>query len=383
MDVRLRRVGALVADDRHHLRDAGGRAGRGARRATADRHGTGPATSCRPATTAAFPPPTQSLDQLPLYDGLTPLRGNVTDADIDSHYLPEDFKPVGATHEEPTGHPGTTIVYDSYGVPHVTGKTRADLAFGAGWVTARDRGLLLQLGRGPARAAVADVPGINAFGLVTSGQSFVPSADDRAAPDRPGRTSSSRPTATRAGRSSPTSMAEADGINAYFAGARHRPAAGDGQRRHRGDRVHRFDLRRRRRRRSVERRVPLEAAEPPRRGHGPQGVGRRDAVRRPRGADHDQAAVRLRHLHRRTGHRLGRRSTKARSSRSTRAETRGPGCPAARASAAAARRRAAAARPRPATTPTYPAAGPVPSKQASNFLIVDPTRSATGNDAWR
>jgi len=43
-------------------------------------------------------------------------------------------------------------------------------------VTARDRGLLLQLGRGPARAAVADVPGINAFGLVTSGQSFVPSA---------------------------------------------------------------------------------------------------------------------------------------------------------------------------------------------------------------
>ncbi len=43
-------------------------------------------------------------------------------------------------------------------------------------MTARDRGLLLQLGRGPARAAVADVPGINAFGLVTSGQSFVPSA---------------------------------------------------------------------------------------------------------------------------------------------------------------------------------------------------------------
>ena len=36
--------------------------------------------------------------------------------------------------------------------------------------------LLLQLGRGPARAAVADVPGIDAFSLVTSGQSFVPSA---------------------------------------------------------------------------------------------------------------------------------------------------------------------------------------------------------------
>ena len=147
---------------------------------------TGRATSCRPATTADSRPPTVSPNQLPLYDGLTPLRGNVTDADIDSYFLPENFKPVGATHEEPTGRPGTTIVYDAYGVPHVTGQTRADLAFGAGWVTARDRGLLLQLGRGPARVAVADVPGINAFGLVTSGQSFVPERRDRAAGHRPG-----------------------------------------------------------------------------------------------------------------------------------------------------------------------------------------------------
>jgi len=129
-----------------------------------------------PGNYGGLPTTANSLDQLPLYDALTPLRGNVTDADIDRLFLPEDFQPVGATREEPTGRPGTTIVYDSFGVPHVTGKTRADLAFGAGWVTARDRGLLLQLGRGPSRVAVADVPGINAFGLVTSGQTFVPSA---------------------------------------------------------------------------------------------------------------------------------------------------------------------------------------------------------------
>ncbi len=118
----------------------------------------------------------ESRDQLPLYDALTPLRGKVTDTDINKYFLPEDFKPVGATREEPTGRPGTTIQYDDFGVAHVTGVTRADLAFGAGWVTARDRGLLLQLGRGPARVAVADVPGINAFGLVTSAQAFIPSA---------------------------------------------------------------------------------------------------------------------------------------------------------------------------------------------------------------
>ncbi len=90
--------------------------------------------------------------------------------------LPEDFKPIGETTEEPTGRAGTTILYDEFGVAHVTGETREDMAFGAGWVTARDRSLLVDLGRGPARVAVADVPGINAFGLVTSGQSFIPSA---------------------------------------------------------------------------------------------------------------------------------------------------------------------------------------------------------------
>jgi acyl-homoserine lactone acylase PvdQ len=129
-----------------------------------------------PGNYGGLPTTSNSRDQLPLYDGLTPLRGNVTDNDIYRYFLPEDFAPVGSTTEEVTGHPGTTIQYDSFGVPHVTGQTREDLAFGAGWVTARDRGLLLQLGRGPARAAVADIPGINAFGLVTSGQSFVPSA---------------------------------------------------------------------------------------------------------------------------------------------------------------------------------------------------------------
>jgi len=117
-----------------------------------------------------------STDQLPLYSGLTPLRDNVTDADIQHFFLPEDFQPIGQTHEEQTGRPGLRLIYDSYGIPHVYGQTRADVAFGAGWTTARDRGLLIQLGVGPARAAVADIPNLDAFSLVTSGQSFVPSA---------------------------------------------------------------------------------------------------------------------------------------------------------------------------------------------------------------
>ncbi|MCP4842770.1 MAG: penicillin acylase family protein, partial [Halieaceae bacterium] len=130
-----------------------------------------------PGNYGGIPTNENSLDQLPLYDGLTPLRGNVTDADIDALFLPENLEPVGATTEEVTGRPGLTILYDSFGVPHITGETRADLAFGAGWVTARDRFLLLSLGRNPARVAVADVPGINAFSLVTNpSETFIPSA---------------------------------------------------------------------------------------------------------------------------------------------------------------------------------------------------------------
>jgi acyl-homoserine lactone acylase PvdQ len=133
-----------------------------------------------PGNFGGIPFTANSTDQLPLYAGLTPLRDNVTQADIDRFYLPEDFQPIGQTHEEQTGRPGLQLIYDSFGVPHIYGQTRADVAFGAGWATARDRMLLLQLGREPARVAVADVPNIDAFSLVTSGQTFVPSAQTEA-----------------------------------------------------------------------------------------------------------------------------------------------------------------------------------------------------------
>lgn len=130
-----------------------------------------------PGNYGGIPFSPNSTDQLPLYAGLTPLRDNITPGDIDTYYLPENFAPIGPTTEEVTGRPGLTLLYDSYGIPHIYGDTRADMAFGAGWVTARDRGILLSFGRGPARAALADVPNIDAFSLVTSGQGFTPSAE--------------------------------------------------------------------------------------------------------------------------------------------------------------------------------------------------------------
>lgn len=128
-----------------------------------------------PGEFGGLPTTTHSTDQIPPYDALTPLRGNVSNSDIFRLYKPEDFKPIGATTREDTGRPGLTILRDSFGVPHIYGHTRADTWFGAGFVAAEDRGLLLRLGRNPARAAVADIPGVNAFALVTGGGVYLPS----------------------------------------------------------------------------------------------------------------------------------------------------------------------------------------------------------------
>src|SRR5689334_8669445 len=116
-----------------------------------------------------------------MYDGLTPLRGSVSAADLTRFYKPETLglggaKPVRVEHPRA----GVTIDRDRFDVPHVYGRTRADTEFGAGWATAEDRGLYLQLLRGPARIAALDVPGYDAFGLALSGKQFVPSAQTEA-----------------------------------------------------------------------------------------------------------------------------------------------------------------------------------------------------------
>ena len=120
-------------------------------------------------------------DQIPLYDGLTDLRGNVTATDLTRFYKPETLglggvKPVRV--ELPK--PGVTIDRDMWDVPHIYGTTRANTEFGAGWATAEDRGLDLQLLRSAGRISALDVPGYDAFGVALSGRPFVPSAQTEA-----------------------------------------------------------------------------------------------------------------------------------------------------------------------------------------------------------
>src|SRR5438105_2706240 len=133
-----------------------------------------------PGDFGGIPTDPHSLDQLPLYSGLTPLRRNVSMSDVFHFYLPMNFAPIGSTQIEPVGRTDVTVTYDSYGIPHIKGKTRAGMMFGAGWVMAKDRGLLFAFGRNPARAAVADIPGLDAFSLVTSATPFTPSPEAEA-----------------------------------------------------------------------------------------------------------------------------------------------------------------------------------------------------------
>jgi acyl-homoserine lactone acylase PvdQ len=99
-----------------------------------------------------------AVDQEKLYDALTRLRGNVTAKTLNHLYKPETLGAVGKTRRDAVPRPGVRILRDAWGVAHVYGKTSADTEWGAGWVTAEDRWLILQLIRGPGRVAALDGP---------------------------------------------------------------------------------------------------------------------------------------------------------------------------------------------------------------------------------
>jgi acyl-homoserine lactone acylase PvdQ len=109
---------------------------------------------------------------------LTPLGGSVGGNDVFRYFKPAT---LGLGGEKPSRverpRPGVAIFRDRWDVPHVFGRSRADVEFGAGWATAEDRGLLMQFLRGPGRLAALDVPGVDPYGLALSGRAFEPSAE--------------------------------------------------------------------------------------------------------------------------------------------------------------------------------------------------------------
>jgi acyl-homoserine lactone acylase PvdQ len=122
-----------------------------------------------------------SQDQVPLYDGLTAKFDQVTARDIQTDFKAEPLW-TGKEKAVRTEHPGrgVTIKRDSFDVPHVFGKTEASVFYGTGYAAAEDRGVLMELARGPGRLACLDAPGFNAFAVALSGKQFKPSAQSEA-----------------------------------------------------------------------------------------------------------------------------------------------------------------------------------------------------------
>ena len=111
--------------------------------------------------TGALPP--HWVDQQPLYEGLVyaSAKPSFGMAQVDKYYKDATFgvKP-GHVESTTTPAPGVTIVRDSdYGIPHVYGVTRADVAFGAGYAGAQDRLFLMDILRHTGKAQLSSFVG--------------------------------------------------------------------------------------------------------------------------------------------------------------------------------------------------------------------------------
>jgi acyl-homoserine lactone acylase PvdQ len=130
----------------------------------------------------SLPPPAGADTQAKMYDGLTPLFDQVTNADLTHYFKSERFgvATAGPGTPESVPRPGVTIIRDQFHVPHVYASTYNGGIWAAGWIAAEDRALLLQQARYNARVAAIDAPGLSALSLIAGLRSFTPSAQTEA-----------------------------------------------------------------------------------------------------------------------------------------------------------------------------------------------------------
>jgi acyl-homoserine lactone acylase PvdQ len=180
-----------------------------------------------------LPANTQAL----MYDRLTPLGRNVTDAVLQpsadgtgyfksSKLLAAD-DPSLITDQTISAQAGARtltarIRRDAYGVPHIYSETDDGVIYGAGYVVAEDRNLLLDLARNNGIAAAIDMPGAPAIRLLLGLYDYKPTARLRAEVTR--QQDAALKAAGSAGRKV---LADLDtylvGINQWY--AKNRPAA--------------------------------------------------------------------------------------------------------------------------------------------------------------
>ena len=149
-------------------------------------HGQGSPARPGPGFPGMLPAETQAQ----MYDRLTPLFRDVTDAQLvpsadgtgfyKSAALVDENDPSLITNDTVAGTaPGVGAVSarikrDAYGVPHIYSDTDAGVTFAAGYVTAQDRSLLLDQARANGVAGLIDMPGVPAIQLVLGLYTYKP-----------------------------------------------------------------------------------------------------------------------------------------------------------------------------------------------------------------
>jgi acyl-homoserine lactone acylase PvdQ len=118
-------------------------------------------------------PGPNAAQQAEMYNALTPRYDNVSDADLPNFFKSAQLGPTTVVSEE-TPRPGVVIRRDDFNVPHVFGQTNDDVIFGAGWVAASDRSLLLNQGRFNGLTAAIDAPNLSAIDLISGLWTFTP-----------------------------------------------------------------------------------------------------------------------------------------------------------------------------------------------------------------
>ena len=103
-------------------------------------------------------------DQLPLYRDIIPARGGLTGGMLDRFFKEESF---GARTAERTVRPrgDVVIVWDEWGVPHITGDTTEGMAFGAGYAVATDRLFFMDVVRHAGKGQLSSFIGLDKSNL--------------------------------------------------------------------------------------------------------------------------------------------------------------------------------------------------------------------------
>jgi acyl-homoserine lactone acylase PvdQ len=111
-------------------------------------------------------PPQSFVSQNPLYAGVMPVAGSLTDQSIHRYYKDTDFRqmPGGiASSVSPPGDAGATIYRDErFGMAHIFAKNRSDLMFAAGYAQAQERLFLMDVIRRMAEGTLASLLGASA-----------------------------------------------------------------------------------------------------------------------------------------------------------------------------------------------------------------------------